>query len=187
MNVTWAVQELYPGDAWVEKTEPARIEKAQLLQNERKRRGHVVDLFSCLQFSDKLRMLIKEAPHRELLHIASRREGERLIKRLEALRNNMAHAQPIVDENWDAIRTVSKDIEHIVSAKRVRALIRGTRKDRAPRKEALRQAVERAMATTPRDLSSSEARESLRDGRCQPADAKLTFEPRYRSLGVCRR
>ena len=132
MNVTWAVQELYPGDAWIQITARKRVEKAQILQDERKRRGQYADLFSCLQFSDKLRILIKETRHREFLPIKSRKEGERLIKRLEALRNNIAHAQPIVDDNWDAIKTLSEDIEQIVSAKNVRELIQRTKKDIEP-------------------------------------------------------
>lgn len=133
MNVTWAVQELYPDDTWIQILAQTRVEKAQILQDERKRRGQYVDLFSCLQFSDKLRILIMEKNHRELLHIESGKEGKRLIKRLEALRNNIAHAQPIVDDNWDAIITLSEAIEQIVSAKNVRALIQGTEKDIEPR------------------------------------------------------
>ncbi len=132
MNVTWAVQELYPRDAWIRITAPTRVEKAQILQDERKRRGQYADLFSCLQFSDKLRILIKETRHRELLHIKSRKEGERLIKRLETLRNNIAHAQPIVDDNWDAIKTLNESIEQIVSAKNVRELIQKIQEDIEP-------------------------------------------------------
>ena len=69
MNVTWAVQELFPGDAWTENLSPARVEKARGLQSERERRGQDADLLSCLQLSDKLGLLVKDERHRELLQI----------------------------------------------------------------------------------------------------------------------
>ena len=123
MNVTWAVQELYPEDAWIRILAPARAEKARSLRDERQRRGQYADLVSCLQFSDKLSLLIKEDRHRDLLQTRSRREAKKLVKQLESLRNNLAHAQPFVEDNWDAIQMLSAGIDQIVSARRVRALV----------------------------------------------------------------
>jgi hypothetical protein len=124
MNVTWAVRELYPANAWVAMIAHGRVEKARALQAERKRRGRETDLLSCLQFSDKLRVLIKDERHRELFQIGSRRTAEKLIKRLESLRNNLAHAQPVVDDNWEAIQSLGAGLDSIVSAEKLRAVVR---------------------------------------------------------------
>ncbi len=131
MNVTWAVQELFPEDAWTRVLAPARVEKARSLRAERERRGQYADLLSCLQFSDKLSLLVKEQRHRDLLQVRSRREARKRIKQLESLRNNLAHAQPVVEDNWDAIQMLSAAIDAVASARGVRVLVEGIKKDSA--------------------------------------------------------
>ncbi len=123
MNVTWAVQELYPEDAWTRILAPARVDKARSLRDERQRRGQHADLVSCLQLSDKLGLLIREERYRGLLQTKSRREARKLVKQFESLRNHLAHAQPFVEDHWDAIQRLSAAIDQIVSARGVRALV----------------------------------------------------------------
>ena len=123
MNATWAVEQLYPKDSWTEMISASRLEKAHLLQDERSRRKQSADLLSCLQFSDKLGILLKEKQHREMLQTGTRREVKNTLKQLESLRNNLAHAQPVVDDNWETIKKLSLQLEIIVSAPRVRKLV----------------------------------------------------------------
>ena len=130
-NVTWAVRQLFDGDAWTENLAPGRVEKARELQVERERRGQDSDLLSCLQFSDKLGLLVKDERHRELLGIRSSREARKTIKQLESLRNNLAHAQPVAEDNWPAMQMLSAAVDGIVSAPRARALVEGIRGDSA--------------------------------------------------------
>ncbi len=130
-NVTWAVRQLFEGDTWAETLTPGRLEKARGLQAERERRGQDADLLSCLQFSDKLGLLVKDERHRELLGIRSRREARKTIRQLESLRNNLAHAQPIADDNWQAMQMLSAAVDGIVSAPKARALVEGIRRDAA--------------------------------------------------------
>lgn len=130
-NVTWAVRELFEGDAWTENLAPGRVEKARGLRAERQRRGLDADLLSCLQLSDKLGLLVKDERHRELLGIRSRREARKTIKQLESLRNSLAHAQPIADDNWPAMQMLSAAVDGIVSASRARSLVGGIRRDAA--------------------------------------------------------
>ncbi len=132
MNVTWAVEELYPEDAWTRMLAPARVEKAQALQAERQRRGQHAELVSCLQLSDKLSLLIREPRYRDLLRTRSRREARKLVKRLESLRNHLAHAQPFVEDHWEAIQMLSAAIDQIVSARGLRALVEDLKGDRRP-------------------------------------------------------
>ena len=124
MNVSWGVQQLYPGETWMEKLSQGRLEKAQLLQEERNRRGQHAQLLQCLQFSDKLRILVQEEEYRQyLLPGESRRGAERLIKRLESLRNNLAHSQPIVANNWAAMQELATAMDGIIKAERLRSLV----------------------------------------------------------------
>lgn len=124
MNVTWAVQLLYPKDTWIETLSSGRLDKAQMLRDERERRGQFAQLLQCLQFSDKLRILAQDPTHRQqFFPESSRRKAEKLIKQLESLRNNLAHAQPIVDNNWEAIQSLASAMDRILQAQQLRSLL----------------------------------------------------------------
>ena len=123
MNVVWVLRELYPGDSWSRLITESRLEKARDLQEERRRRGQHSDLLSCLQFSDKLQILIKEERNRKLLGIESRRQGDKIVRQFESLRNNLAHSQPVVEDNWEAIQSLREGLGNIVSARRLRTLL----------------------------------------------------------------
>jgi len=123
MNVTWAVQEIYPDNRWVDMISSSRLEKAQELQAERQRRKQNAGLLSCLQFSDKLEILGKEEINREFMNLKSRREARDLTKSLESLRNNLAHAQPVIGDSWEVILRLSSDIDKVVSAPGIRKLV----------------------------------------------------------------
>lgn len=80
---------------------------------------------------DKLGLLVKDERHRELLRFKSRRDARKTIKQLESLRNNLAHAQPVEDDNWQAMQMLSAAVDGIVSAPRARALVEGIQRDAA--------------------------------------------------------
>ena len=123
MNVTWAVEQIYPNGGWKNLISPARLEKARELQFERKRRNQDSTLLSCLQFSDKLNVLTKEQRNRDIMNLRSRADSRKLIKHLESLRNNLAHSQPVIEDNWKVILELSKKIENVVSAPGMRDLV----------------------------------------------------------------
>ena len=123
INTTWAVEQLYPKNAWIKMISDARLEKAKIMQAERTRRNQPAELLSCLQFSDKLGILLKEKHHREVLQIDSLRKVKNTLKKLESIRNNLAHSQPIVEDNWETIKTLSSQLEIIVNAPRFRKLV----------------------------------------------------------------
>lgn len=123
MNVTWAVEQIYPQGGWKDLISASRLEKARGLQYERKRRHQDSSLLSCLQFSDKLNVLTKEKRNREIMNMQSRAQAKELIKKLESLRNNLAHAQPVIEDNWDVILELSQKIDNVVSAPGMRRLV----------------------------------------------------------------
>jgi hypothetical protein len=81
----------------------ARLEKARALLAERSRRNQKLDLFDCLQFSDKGQIIARNEAIRRLTVFPSRSQAEAATKRLEQLRNNLAHAQDILTSDWDTI------------------------------------------------------------------------------------
>lgn len=109
------IDAMYPGNRWREQLSPARIRKAEMLQEERRRRNEQFKLVRCLQFSDKAHILLKDPDMRKDFGFESRREGERALKELESLRNNLAHSSDLLTANWDAIVVMSRRLEKIMT------------------------------------------------------------------------
>jgi hypothetical protein len=92
-----------PGDTWKKYLSEARLQKAQALLDERGRRNQTLQLFDCLQFSDKGQIIARNEEIRKFTVFSSRRQAEETVKKLEQLRNNLAHAQDILTSDWDTI------------------------------------------------------------------------------------
>ncbi|MBS0354013.1 MAG: bifunctional (p)ppGpp synthetase/guanosine-3',5'-bis(diphosphate) 3'-pyrophosphohydrolase, partial [Proteobacteria bacterium] len=83
------------------------------LQLERQRRGHACTLLDCLQFGDKLRLLIEDPAELARLDMPGRSAAKRVIADLESLRNHLAHAQDIVSHDWAQIARLARRIEEM--------------------------------------------------------------------------
>ncbi len=92
-----------PADGWKEFLSEGRLQKAQALLGERLRRNQSLRLLDCLQFSDKGQIIARNEGIRKFTVFASRRQAEEAVKRLEQLRNNLAHAQEILSGDWEII------------------------------------------------------------------------------------
>jgi hypothetical protein len=92
-----------PGNTWKEYLSEARLLKAEALLAERSRRNQALQLFDCLQFSDRGQVVARHEGIRNHTIFRSRRQAEETIKKLEQLRNNLAHAQDILTSDWDTI------------------------------------------------------------------------------------
>ena len=116
MRITRIVRESYGNEALAEILTTSRYEKAVQLQTERSRRNRSVDLIDCLQFGDKGQLLARSAELRERYWNRSRKWIEKVVKELERLRNNLAHSQDIITENWEAIVRLSETLDRILEA-----------------------------------------------------------------------
>ena len=107
----------YPDDSWMEFVSSGRLRKARELLRERRRMaaGSDLRLLDCLQLSDKGLLLVRQAETRRLLNVPSKEAGERALRRLGQLRNNLAHAQDIVSEDWEMILRLAEGLENIVN------------------------------------------------------------------------
>ncbi len=99
---------------WMQYLSPSRVEKARQLQAERQRRGLDANLIDCLQFADKGQIVVRNDALRNQAGFVSRRRGDEVIKRLERLRNNLAHAQDIVSTDWDVIVGIVNNLSRLI-------------------------------------------------------------------------
>ncbi len=95
-----------PDDSWQQFLSATRVQKAQELLAERGRRQQTgLRLLDCLQFGDKAQIVARNEVLRRLTIFPSRRQAEEGMKKIEQLRNNLAHAQDIVstDSDWELV------------------------------------------------------------------------------------
>ncbi|MFA0889539.1 MAG: HD domain-containing protein [Synergistales bacterium] len=98
---------------WKETLSSGRLEKATRLKAERERRGLTTDLLDCLQFSDKIQLLLKDPAFLEGSGFPSSGAAKRALKDLESLRDDLAHGQDITRHDWVPILRLAQRIEHL--------------------------------------------------------------------------
>jgi hypothetical protein len=103
MRFAELIEQHCPGAAWKSFISEARLQKAQALLVERSRRNQGLQIFDCLQFSDKGQIVARNEQIRRETVFGSRSQAEATVKKLEQLRNNLAHAQDILTADWDTI------------------------------------------------------------------------------------
>jgi hypothetical protein len=105
----------WPDGSWHGRLSRSRLEKAEALLEERRRRGQSCDLVDCLQLSDKAQILLRDPEHLAEFGFLSRSAAKQVVKELESLRNNLAHGQDIVTHDWAQIARMTRRIEaHII-------------------------------------------------------------------------
>ena len=104
----------YPNGQWREFLSEGRIQKAESLLAERQRRQQELSLVDCLQLSDKAQIVARSLELRSMTRFTSRRQVEEAGKRLEKLRNNLAHSQDIVTNDWDTIVMLSEQLDAVL-------------------------------------------------------------------------
>ena len=114
MGFMQAIESHLPNEAWHQYVSEGRLEKAKVLLAERERRNQDLSLLDCLQFSDKGQIVLRNEELRKKIGFASRRRGEETVKRLEALRNNLAHSQDIVNADWETIVSLTENVDVVL-------------------------------------------------------------------------
>ncbi|GFO66670.1 hypothetical protein GMLC_02490 [Geomonas limicola] len=118
---TGAIREYWHPSAWQELLTEGRRSKAEALYLERQRRKMPGTLLDCLQFSDKLQILMDNDGFLEVLGFASVKAAKRVVADLESLRNNLAHGQQIANADWPAIARLARMFEEASGAPGVTA------------------------------------------------------------------
>ena len=103
MVITEIIRHRYSDGSWQHFLSEQRLAKAKLLQEERQRRGQIVDLIDCLQYGDKGWIISYDEEVRKATGNNSRKEMRRAVKEMETIRNNLAHTQEIIPTGWPRI------------------------------------------------------------------------------------
>ena len=105
----------YPDNSWKSLIPSDRLQSAHRLFEERCRRNEAIDLADCLQFADKKTIILKNERLRSSLGLRSRTNAEDVLKRLEHLRDKLAHAQDIITDQWPQLIEVAEAAENMLS------------------------------------------------------------------------
>jgi hypothetical protein len=109
MQLLRIIRELFPDESWTTEIAGKRLDKAKELYAERERRNENIDLAECLQLPDKSDIVLKSKEFTNSLMNDSKRSIRKLIKRLQKLRDRLAHAQDIRGDDWkDTISLAEK-------------------------------------------------------------------------------
>jgi len=117
MELTRLVDAYYPEESWHTHLPDGRLDKAKALHQERLRRQQPCRLVECLQLSDKGQLLVEHTDGLKLFGLKSKREGKRVVKEFESLRNNLAHGQDIAVHDWAPIARIASRVSEVAAIK----------------------------------------------------------------------
>jgi hypothetical protein len=86
------------------------------LRDERQRRGQECELLDCMQLSDVAKILLAVPEERVAFGFDSTAAAKRVVKEMESLRNNLAHAQDIVTHDWAQIARMARNLENLAKS-----------------------------------------------------------------------
>lgn len=104
----------YPDESWKTLMSADRVQKAEEMLQDRRRRNEAIDLADCLQFADKRMIVARTESLRSALGFGSERETEEELQRLQELRDELAHAQDIVSGRWPELARLAQVAEQIL-------------------------------------------------------------------------
>ncbi len=114
MRFSHLIEAVCPDDSWTAHLTETRLQKAHSLLAERTRRKQHVKLLDCLQLSDKGQVIAKNEKIRSLTRFESRRKLEKAFKDVERLRNNLAHSQDIISNDWETIFWLAENLDRVL-------------------------------------------------------------------------
>ena len=114
LEFTERVRQKWPDESWTGLLSQQRLEKARRLHSERERRKENCDLLDCLQLGDKMEILISDPDELARLGIHSPSAAKRAGTQIESLRNSLAHAQGLNDDDWPQIVRLARRVEQLL-------------------------------------------------------------------------
>lgn len=109
------IERIWPDDTWMPMVSEGRLAKAEALLAERKRRNQHSNLLACLQFSDKMQLLLEDEGFFQTFAFPSKKAARTACNDLESLRNNLAHAQDIISHDFAQVARIAQRIESLRS------------------------------------------------------------------------
>ncbi|MEH6469103.1 MAG: HD domain-containing protein [Porticoccus sp.] len=107
MRITDVIKKHFGLNEWQNLIPTARLEAAKAMQLEKARINQQSELIDCLQLADKGLLLINDAELLSRLGFNSKNAAKKVVKQVQSLRNNLAHAQDISTYDWAQIARTS--------------------------------------------------------------------------------
>lgn len=111
MDLTRRIQQTWPDGSWESLLSPGRRERALQLRAHRQAQGQACTLLDCLQLSDKGEIVLQNPTQLAAFGFPTRTSGRQVLRDVESLRNNLAHAQDIVTHDWLQIVRFARALE----------------------------------------------------------------------------
>lgn len=113
MHLTFWIRREF-GNSWQNCLKQERLTEAAKLFEERRKRGQELDMCECIQFCDRRVILVGNENLSRLFAIKNPKHGEKIFRRIESLRNLLAHGQPNLDEDysWKELSEVVRWMEN---------------------------------------------------------------------------
>ena len=116
MQMLRIIKKKYSGNSWREHiSSDERIKDAEKIFKELQKENKEIELVDCIQFCDKRDIISKSKDiTRNLEQFDNKKDFVKLLKQLEKLRNNLAHAQNIITDKWPNVVILSKKAEELL-------------------------------------------------------------------------
>ncbi|MDA7871460.1 hypothetical protein N9B08_03375 [Akkermansiaceae bacterium] len=117
MQMLRTIRAIYEEDRWWTKhLSEKRILNAKKLFGQRHERGEEIHLSDCLQIVDKATIFKKDETLFQLTGCSTKREWQSFTKKIESLRNNLAHSNDLATSSWPEIAELAMKIEQLLIA-----------------------------------------------------------------------
>ncbi|WP_445486849.1 hypothetical protein [Niallia sp. 03133] len=115
MNLVELIKQNYAHEQWKACLNENRIQKAIEIFRMRKNKNEGLGLIDCLQLSDKGEIILKTPSLLDMLGFRSKTEVKQFFKAIEELRNNTAHSQEYVYEDFTDFLDIITRMEKMLS------------------------------------------------------------------------
>lgn len=114
MNMLEVIQKTCPDNTWQANLNTGRLEKAQQLLDDRRRRNEDIGLADCLQLSDKFDLMMQNDVICTQLGY-SKKKFDALKKKTNSLRDRLAHGQDLVNgSTWEEVLDTAEELETVL-------------------------------------------------------------------------
>jgi hypothetical protein len=114
MQLLRLIRETYSESAWKGYLKSGRCKKAEDEFAGLKGKNADIELADCLQFCDKRDIVVKSDLLLRAIGFGPAHDLEELLKRLEALRNNLAHAQDVIGDKLPDLISLAEQAKQLL-------------------------------------------------------------------------
>ena len=114
MQLLRVIRITFPNEEWKNCLIEERLAMAENILTQRKEQNIEIDLADCLQLADKIVLVLENEQVMKALGIESKSQGNKLLGKLERLRNDLAHSQDFVSSRWPELVDLMKRAENFI-------------------------------------------------------------------------